>query len=123
MVGLCFVGGQQALAEAARVAINQDELAVAMRMEVAEGWPYFYDMRPIPLARATRALPVLVAVRPRLRPTGDDFGSLTSITEATDGSRGHLYCFEPPVNARSERMSGWAACQTKAVSVARSFRE
>jgi hypothetical protein len=110
VAALAFAGGQPSV-EALRVStLNQNQLAVAIRLGVSEGDP---------LAPAPRAIPVMkkLGQYPFASSFHTDCGLLGktidrgSLAPPDPKSAGHLDRFEPPTNSRSVRLTGWFASE------------
>ncbi len=104
---IAFVGGQTALAESKAINQFQNELAIAIRMEVASDWTYYFDeLVPSGFLRSIGQYPMTDGftadcgrLGTRLRP--DEIGA--------EQQQGLLDGFTRTINNESVRVSGWVA--------------
>ncbi len=100
---IVFVGGQDSLSEAQAINQLQDELAVAIRMDVADNWSY-YDRASTPEFLKT------IGHYPFSDAFDLDCGWLNrriDTANATVDTRGQLDSFNRTLNEKSLRVGGW----------------
>jgi hypothetical protein len=112
-VGLAFVGGRASVAEVDEWNVTQDELAIAMRLDVSEGYPK-RDARWPDLYADSTTLMQDIGHHPFSGSFQYDCGLLDETlslpaTPTSDeaGPRGRLDDFLPSYNNDSVRMHGW----------------
>jgi hypothetical protein len=106
VTALAFVAGQPTLAAMKVSAVQQDELAIAMRLGLSSGYTYGPQDRFVPLFRSIGHYPF-----------SDDFDADCGMLDRTisrgairtpEGTTGgNLDRLEPALNAQSVRMTGW----------------
>ena len=119
VIGVCavtlasFVSGQPAVSVMALSALQQDELAIAVRMGLGEGYGYF-DPSAVPLMKTVDHYPF----------NGDfdaDCGLLGeqiapgSVVFGSPDVHGKIEGLQPPINPDSVRVKGWASSSERPI--------
>lgn len=108
VVALAFASGQPTLASMRSAARAQDELAIAVRMGVSEGYPYAPRPDDVPRFQAMGHYPFSSDFTADCGQLGQRLERSSIVTLDSD-ERGNLDRFETAYNPASVRMSGWFA--------------
>jgi hypothetical protein len=114
VTALAFASGQPTVNAMRASTLSQDELAIAMRLGLSEGYTYAPSPEAVPMFKA-------IGHYPFTSEFDDDCGLLGkridagSVQQPQAGTAGHLDRFEPAANPRSVRIAGWFGSQDGAV--------
>lgn len=107
---LAFVAGQPTLAGMKDAALDQDELAIAMRLDVSTGYTFGPQERFLPVLEEVGQYPYNSDFDADCGRLGDVIDR-SDIRAPTGVTGGNLDLFQPPLNPASVRMSGWFGSQ------------
>lgn len=106
VTALAFASGQPTLTAMSESSLNQNELAIAMRLGLANGYLYAPPPETIPMFKRIGHYPFTSSYDEDCGLVGKRIDS-TSVQQPKPGTTGHLDRFEPALNPQSVRMSGW----------------
>ena len=106
ITALAFSGGHASVVEQRASTLNQNELAIATRLGLSEGYPAAPDERQIPMFKKLGHYPFTSSFTADCGLLGKRIDP-ASVHAPSVASRGQLDRFEPPYNDRSARVAGW----------------